>query len=251
MCLSFQHSMNKDNPGKKRFKGWPKPSRSTPHLPEERPTDLISPAFEQWISQTIPRSPNPERTGTRSRAQDIEPVQSTEDPSLIASTPELNTEQSSNPGVAKAEQPDQKFVNERITDATNIFAGVGNVSAIAQNTSSAANNLQSVSDTVDTFSVLLGPLKVFNSFANGIVDVHPYAKVSLSIFTCASKMILDQADRDDAVSRLLSKISEVYTFITEEEELSQTQIHPCEAVALECKQDLTLVLGWIVLLNCR
>jgi hypothetical protein len=36
-------------------------------------------------------------------------------------------------------------------------------------------------------------------------------------------MILDQADRDVAVSRLLSKISEVFTFITEEKELIKIQ----------------------------
>ncbi|KAG1774352.1 hypothetical protein EV702DRAFT_1047722 [Suillus placidus] len=48
--------------------------------------------------------------------------------SRIASTPEPNIEQASNPGVAKAEQPDRNFVNERITDATSIFAGIGNVS---------------------------------------------------------------------------------------------------------------------------
>jgi WD40 repeat protein len=47
--------------------------------------------------------------------------------------------------------------------------------------------------------------------------------MALGIFTCASKMILDHADSDDAVSSLLSKISEVYTFITEEEELSKVQ----------------------------
>ncbi|KIK33561.1 hypothetical protein CY34DRAFT_35281, partial [Suillus luteus UH-Slu-Lm8-n1] len=81
----------------------------------------------------------------------------------------------------------------------------------------------SVSDTVDTFSTLLTPLKAFNTIVNEIANVHPYAKVALSIFTCASKMILDQADRDDAVSRLLSKISEVFTFITEEKELMKIQ----------------------------
>jgi hypothetical protein len=36
-------------------------------------------------------------------------------------------------------------------------------------------------------------------------------------------MILTQADRDVTVSSLLSKISEVYTFITEEEELAKIQ----------------------------
>src|SRR5882757_271441 len=34
-------------------------------------------------------------------------------------------------------------------------------------------------------------------------------------------MILDQADRDNAVSSLLSKVSEVFAFMTEEEELAK------------------------------
>ncbi|OJA15904.1 hypothetical protein AZE42_11497, partial [Rhizopogon vesiculosus] len=57
--------------------------------------------------------------------------------------------------------------------------------------------------------------------ANHIAEIHPYAKVALSILTSASQMILDQVDRDDAVSSLLSKVSEVFAFITEEEELAK------------------------------
>ncbi|OJA13995.1 hypothetical protein AZE42_04600 [Rhizopogon vesiculosus] len=68
---------------------------------------------------------------------------------------------------------------------------------------------------------MLKPLKAFNSIANAIAEVHPYAKVALSILISASKMILDQADRDDAVSSLLSKVSEVFAFMTEEEELAK------------------------------
>ncbi|KAG1725688.1 uncharacterized protein EDB91DRAFT_1167458 [Suillus paluster] len=94
---------------------------------------------------------------------------------------------------------------------------------MVQNIASASNNLQSVPDTMDTFSAILRPLKAFNSIANGLADLHPYAKVALSIFTCASKIILDQADRDAAVSHLLSKISEVYTFIAEDEALAKIQ----------------------------
>ncbi|KAG2133777.1 hypothetical protein DEU56DRAFT_417427 [Suillus clintonianus] len=176
-----------DPPGKKRWE-WLKlkPSRSDPHLPEERPTSdtsslppssnesrgrprkLVRKLFGKVTKPFAPsarQSSNPEPTGASSSA-DIQPVpvQSIENPSpLIVATPELNIEQSSNPGIVKAGQPDQKFVNERITDATDVFAGIGHVTTIAQHTSSAANNLQSVSDTVDTFSALLGPLKVFNS----------------------------------------------------------------------------------------
>jgi hypothetical protein len=123
--------------------------------------------------------------------------------------------------------------------------------------SSAINNIPSFSGTIDTFSVLVKPLKVFNSIANEIANVqpsvsllyitdvhmqvHPYVKVALSIFTYVSKvgfflshhhcrlmrfrfqMILDQADHDVAVSDLLKKISEVYTLIMEEEELAKIQ----------------------------
>jgi hypothetical protein len=95
-------------------------------------------------------------------------------------------------------------VHESITNATKDLAGIGQVSTILQNTSSDAGNLQFVSDTVNTFSTFLKPLTAFNSVANQIANVqpsisllyatnihmqvHPYAKVALSIFTCASKV---------------------------------------------------------------
>jgi len=147
---------------------------------------------------------------------------------LTTSTVELNVEQSSDTGIAEVastdkvwniliclfwqcadvypqgEYLDPKIVNEKITHATKNLAGIGQVPAIIQCTSSVANNLQSVSGTVNTFSVLLRPLKVFNTVANEITNVQPYIsllyvtnihmqvhlymKVALSIFTCASKV---------------------------------------------------------------
>ncbi|KAG2337995.1 WD40 repeat-like protein [Suillus weaverae] len=195
-------------------------------------TVVLSLAFGEWVSWTTHgvtkrfassarQSPNPEPTAASSSPQDIPPVQSNKD--LTAPTLEPHHQQSSNSGIIEAEHLDQKFVNERIANATKGLTGISQVQTIAQNTSSAASNLQSVSDAIDKFTAFLKPLKAFNSVANEIANVHPYAKVALSIFTCASKMILDQADRDDAVSSLLSKISEVYTFITEEEELTKIQ----------------------------
>jgi hypothetical protein len=95
-------------------------------------------------------------------------------------------------------------VNERITNATKDLAGIGQVSTTVHDISAETGNLQSVSDTVDTFSTLLTPLKAFNSVANQIanvqpslfllyatnihIQVHPYAKAALSILTCASKV---------------------------------------------------------------
>ncbi|KIK32571.1 hypothetical protein CY34DRAFT_18944 [Suillus luteus UH-Slu-Lm8-n1] len=130
---------------------------------------------------------------------------------LTALTLEPNPEQPSNSGIVEAEHLVPKFVNESITNVTKDLAGIGQAPTIVQNTSSQAGNLQFVSDTVDTFFTLLTPLKAFNSVVHEIANVHPCAKVTLSIFTCASKMLLDQADRDVAVFLLLSTIFEAYT----------------------------------------
>ncbi|KAG2091229.1 uncharacterized protein F5147DRAFT_823336 [Suillus discolor] len=178
--------MDENNPPQKKRWEWLKP-HSDPHSVEDR--------------------------GRKAASQD----------DLTPSPSEANREQSSNSGIVEAEHLDPKVVNERITNATKGVAGIGQVPTIVKDTSSTIKNLPSVSDTINLFSALLRPLKAFDSIANEIANVHPYAKVALSIFTCASKMILDQADRDVAVSSLLSKISEVYTFITEGEELAKIQ----------------------------
>ncbi|KAG2127370.1 hypothetical protein BD769DRAFT_1387826 [Suillus cothurnatus] len=153
-------------------------------------TAILSFTFEEWVLW----SPNPGPMAASSSLQDVQPVQSAMD--LTTSTVELNVEQSSNTGIAevastdKREYLDPKIVNEKITHATKNLAGISQVPAIVQCTSSAANNLQSVSGTVDTFSMLLRPLKVFNTVANEITNVHLYVKVALSIFTCASKTVM-------------------------------------------------------------
>ena len=62
----------------------------------------------------------------------------------------------------------------RIADATQSFAGISQVPEIAQNISSATNNLQPAPDAInaiDAFSAILTPLKVFNSIADTVADV--------------------------------------------------------------------------------
>jgi len=83
--------------------------------------------------------------------------------------------------------------------------------------------VQSGLDTVDYVS-LIRPLKEFNSSANTIM-VPPYAKVALSIFTCASKMIFDQAE-DIAVSSLLAKVSDIYCFMLKDDALTRIPSMP-------------------------
>ncbi|OJA21354.1 hypothetical protein AZE42_10449 [Rhizopogon vesiculosus] len=90
---------------------------------------------------------------------------------------------------AEAQQLDEQLMRKRIDDVTQSLAGISHLSG-TQKIASAKDNLQSVPDAIDTASAALKPLKVFNSIANGLADIHPYAKIALSIFTCASKVRL-------------------------------------------------------------
>ncbi|KAG0701512.1 hypothetical protein DFH29DRAFT_1080029 [Suillus ampliporus] len=214
-------------------------SHPNPHLPvesgasENEPSSLphgsrkgLFPKLRDKLANRSARSarqsPGLEPATASASAQDLLYTGTTQDASRsIAPTSEPNPDQFSSSGIANAEQPDPKFVSQRIADATRGVAGIKNDPAMVENTASAINNLQSLPDTIDTFAAMLGPLKAFNSIANGLADLHPYAKVALSIFTCASQMILDQASRDVAVSSLLAKISAVYALLTKEEALAR------------------------------
>lgn len=112
--------------------------------------------------------------------------------------------------IIQPEPLNPEVVNERIKDATRGIPGIRPVLGIIK----AAGNTQTVLDDVDMWTAMLQPLKAFNSVAGRIGDIHPYLKGAVTILTGAS-----QADRDTAVYSLLEKISEVYTLMTEEEEL--------------------------------
>jgi dihydroorotase len=74
----------------------------------------------------------------------------------------------------QTEAPDP---NEIIADAQKAAAGMKAFSGIVLNPASATDNVQSGLDTIDKFSSIIEPLKVFNSFAEGI------GKVLAFIFT--------------------------------------------------------------------
>ncbi|KAG2362425.1 hypothetical protein BDR07DRAFT_1460860, partial [Suillus spraguei] len=77
-------------------------------------------------------------------------------------------------------------------------------------------------DAVDSFQdTYLKPLKIFDTLIAEIANVHPYAKMALGVLSCAAKIILAQADCDKAVLDLLKKISEVYSFITQDDMLNK------------------------------
>ncbi|KAG2753049.1 hypothetical protein P692DRAFT_20908539, partial [Suillus brevipes Sb2] len=207
---------------------------------------LIPKCLSKHFARSAEQSPNPGPTATSSSTRDLLHPQTSQDFPLLTTTAlEPDLDQAPEPRAAKSsptitsEQPDSKLVQATIAKATAGVDGMGHVSGMVENATSASDNLQSVSDTIDTLSPILKPLKVFNSVAAGLADVHPYAKAALSIFTCASKMILDQANRDTAVSCLLSKISGVYALLTEGEGLARiaSMLEICGKIArqtLEC-----------------
>ncbi|KAJ8592438.1 hypothetical protein M405DRAFT_787500, partial [Rhizopogon salebrosus TDB-379] len=181
----------------------------------------------------VTKSPSTASAGRSSNTAAISPSSSFRDPTIndpsqhppppviLVSEPDLG--QDTNSGDAKVEVPDQQLVREKIDVASQGLAGTSTVPGAAQNIASTTNTLQSAPDAMDTFSKMLVPLKVFNSIASGIAEIHPYAKTVMSVLTCASKMIIDQVDRDNAVRALLEKLSEVYTFMNEDGRLAEIE----------------------------
>ncbi|KIL56157.1 hypothetical protein M378DRAFT_539841 [Amanita muscaria Koide BX008] len=70
-----------------------------------------------------------------------------------------------------------------------------------------------VLDKADMAANFLKPLKAFDSVVKGLADVHPYAKVALSVLSWASQAILAQANRDKLIQELQSRIADVYEFM--------------------------------------
>ncbi|KAG1724761.1 uncharacterized protein EDB91DRAFT_1340010, partial [Suillus paluster] len=209
---------------KKRFTRLLKGSSSNPDLPVAGGSQLSPPSGDRshrglskfhpksWRKSTNPsalsaqHSPNP----ASSSAQDLLPARIGQDPlPLVVPAPKSDPDQSANSSTAKVELLDPKL-KERIADATRGEGDMKNISGVTRNIASSNNHLQSVPSAIDTTSKILDSLRLFTSVADGLANVHPYVQAVLSIFTSASKMILDQADRDAAVNDLLAKISDVY-----------------------------------------
>ncbi|KAG1895037.1 uncharacterized protein F5891DRAFT_1194707 [Suillus fuscotomentosus] len=72
-------------------------------------------------------------------------------------------------------------------------------------------------DSIET--TYLQPLRTFDTVIGTIAEVHPYAKMALGVLSCASKIILTQADRDEAVLELYKKLGQVYGFIMQDDTL--------------------------------
>ncbi|KAG6329841.1 hypothetical protein ID866_9247, partial [Astraeus odoratus] len=107
------------------------------------------------------------------------------------------------------------------------FATVGTIWPPAQAALSSINFTNSAINQPDLAlvnSTLIQPLSIFNKVVEGISKIHPYAQVALIGLAAASKLILDQMDRDAKVQQLLSKISETYQFIMEDDILTRIEV---------------------------
>ncbi|KAG2136354.1 uncharacterized protein EDB93DRAFT_1106911 [Suillus bovinus] len=90
------------------------------------------------------------------------------------------------------------------------------VQSAVSTTQNASGDLEDAYNFQDTY---LKPLRIFDNVIGKLADVHPYAKIALGILSCASKMVIAQADRDQAVHRLIDKLDQVYKFMMQDETL--------------------------------
>ncbi|KAG2136356.1 uncharacterized protein EDB93DRAFT_1231725, partial [Suillus bovinus] len=90
------------------------------------------------------------------------------------------------------------------------------VRSVVSTTQNAPAGLEDAYNFQDTY---LKPLKIFDSVIEKLADVHPYAKIALGALSCASKMVIAQADRDQADHRLVDKLEQVYDFMMQDETL--------------------------------
>ncbi|KAG0695058.1 hypothetical protein DFH29DRAFT_287719 [Suillus ampliporus] len=161
-------------------------SRSNPHLPVERGVGKIQPSSVSPSNEARRGPPGSVRkffSKVIGKGRST-PPQTTQDPSpSTAPTPTTKPNpRSSNPGTTKfrhqGEQLDPTLVNERIADAIKSLAVMKNVPEMVEHTVSATNNPQPfTSDTINTFSSILGLLETFNFVANFIGDIHPSISV--------------------------------------------------------------------------
>ncbi|KIK39900.1 hypothetical protein CY34DRAFT_807748 [Suillus luteus UH-Slu-Lm8-n1] len=94
----------------------------------------------------------------------------------------------------------------------------GHMTSGASTAQNASADLETAFNFQDTY---LQPLRIFDSVIGTLADVHPYAKIALGVLSCASKMVIAQSDRDQAVHRLVDKLDRVYGFLIQDEMLDQ------------------------------
>ncbi|KAG2108716.1 uncharacterized protein F5147DRAFT_576621 [Suillus discolor] len=109
-----------------------------------------------------------------------------------------------------------------LRDAKKAVKGMNLPSGPVESGASAAQNASGDLEDAYIFQdTYLQPLRIFDDIIGQLADVHPYAKIALGVLSCASKMVIAQSDRDQAVHRLVDKLDQVFGFMIQDETLSQ------------------------------
>ncbi|KAG1807568.1 hypothetical protein EV424DRAFT_230934 [Suillus variegatus] len=146
-----------------------------------------------------------------SRSRD--PVTPVVDRKDVSSIPNIEV-QNVSPGAKQGTDPQLA-----LRDVNEAAKGMNLLSGPAASGISAAQNAPADACTFeDTY---LRPLKIFDAVIGKLANVHPYAKMALGVLSCASKIILAQANRDDAILSLYMKLGQVYGFMTQDDTLHQ------------------------------
>ncbi|KAG1901391.1 uncharacterized protein F5891DRAFT_1029204 [Suillus fuscotomentosus] len=115
---------------------------------------------------------------------------------------------------------DPQSVNKALQDAGHGADQMKQIGGYARPVLSAGKKGPAALDSIDSFgTTYLQPLRIFDTVIGTIAEVHPYAKMALGVLSCASKIILAQANRDEAVLDLYKKLGQVYGFITQDDAL--------------------------------
>ncbi|KAG1824218.1 hypothetical protein EV424DRAFT_1555645 [Suillus variegatus] len=106
---------------------------------------------------------------------------------------------------------DPQSVNKALQDAGHGTDQMESLLGLARPVLSAGKNGSAALDDVDSIeTTYLQPLRIFDTVIGTIADVHPYAKMALGVLSCASKIILAQADRDEAILDLYKELGQVF-----------------------------------------
>ncbi|KIL62156.1 hypothetical protein M378DRAFT_1056075, partial [Amanita muscaria Koide BX008] len=108
---------------------------------------------------------------------------------------------------------DKQFVQDAMQASNRQLQVMHTIGGGVQKAAEHGTQSTAVLDKADIAANFLKPLKAFDSVVKGLADVHPYAKVALSVLCWASQAILAQANRDKSIQDLQSRISDVYEFM--------------------------------------
>ncbi|KAG2055505.1 hypothetical protein BDR06DRAFT_995916 [Suillus hirtellus] len=112
------------------------------------------------------------------------------------------TVQDASTGVKQGTDP--QSLNAALRDA---YGGANALLGPVRSVVSAGRNAPAALDDMDNMeATYLQPLRIFNTVIGEVAEVHPYAKMALGVLSCASKIILAQADRDEAILDLYKKL---------------------------------------------